>query len=127
MERDLPLGQQHAISQQIVDEAVQANNARVADVAAAEANIAAAQANVTANRANVARLLQMQSFEQIVAPFDGIISARNVERAISSARVAPLLASRFSISRRAERFGFGSTCPSPKRLTSRTAKRPPSM
>jgi RND family efflux transporter MFP subunit len=79
-ERDLPLGQQHAISQQIVDEAVQANNARVADVAAAEANITAAQANVTANRANVARLLQMQSFEQVVAPFDGIITARNVER-----------------------------------------------
>ncbi len=80
MERDLPLGQQHAISQQIVDEAVQANNARVADVAAAEANITAAQANVTANRANVARLLQMQTFEQVVAPFDGVITARNVER-----------------------------------------------
>ncbi len=80
MERDLPLDQQHAISQQIVDEAVQANNARVADVAAAEPNIAAAQANVTANRANLARLLQMQSFEQIVAPFDGVITARNVER-----------------------------------------------
>ena len=35
-ERDLPLGQQHAISQQIVDEAVQAYDARVADVAAAD-------------------------------------------------------------------------------------------
>ena len=34
-ERDLPLGEEHAISQQIVDEAVQAHNARVADVAAA--------------------------------------------------------------------------------------------
>jgi RND family efflux transporter MFP subunit len=79
-ERDLPLGQQHAISQQIVDEAVQAHNARVADVAAAQANITAAQANVTANHANVARLLQLQSFEQIVAPFDGVITARNVER-----------------------------------------------
>jgi RND family efflux transporter MFP subunit len=79
-ERDLPLGQQHAISQQIVDEAVQAHNARVADVAAAEANITAAQANVTANHANVARLLQLQSFEQVVAPFDGVITSRNVER-----------------------------------------------
>jgi RND family efflux transporter MFP subunit len=79
-ERDLPLGQQRAISQQIVDEAVQAHNARIADVAAAEANIAAAQANVTANQANVARLLQLQRFEQIVAPFDGVITARNVER-----------------------------------------------
>lgn len=79
-ERDLPLGEQHAIAQQIVDEAVQAYNARVADVAAAEANIVASQANVTANRANVARLEQMQGFERVVAPFDGIITARNVER-----------------------------------------------
>jgi RND family efflux transporter MFP subunit len=79
-ERDLPLGEQHAISQQIVDEAVQAYDARLADVSAAEANIAAAQANVTANRANVARLQQMQSFEQVLAPFEGVITARNVER-----------------------------------------------
>ena len=80
MERDLPLGHQRAISQQIVDEAVQAHNACAADVAAAEANITEAEANVTANRANVARLSQMQGFEQIIAPFDGIITTRNVER-----------------------------------------------
>jgi RND family efflux transporter MFP subunit len=79
-ERDLPLGEQHAISQQIVDSAVQSYNARVADVSAATANIAAAEANVTANRANVSRLQQMQSFERIVAPFDGVITGRNVER-----------------------------------------------
>ena len=68
------------IAQQIVDEAVQAHNARVADVSAATANIVAAEANVNANRANVARLSQMQSFEQVVAPFDGIITGRNVEQ-----------------------------------------------
>lgn len=79
-DRDLPLGEQHAISQQIVDEAVQAHTARVADVSAAKASILAAEANVTANHANVARLEQMQSFERIVAPFDGVITARNVER-----------------------------------------------
>ncbi len=79
-DRDMPLGQEHAISQQIVDEAVQAYDARMADTAAAEANITAAQANVTANRANVGRLQQMQSFERVVAPFDGVITARNVER-----------------------------------------------
>jgi RND family efflux transporter MFP subunit len=79
-ERDLPLGQQRAISQQIVDGAVQAYDARVADVAAAAANITAAEANVAANRANVSRLLQMQGFERIVAPFDGVITQRNVER-----------------------------------------------
>jgi RND family efflux transporter MFP subunit len=80
MERDLPLGQQHAISQQIVDEAVQANHARLADVAAAEATITAAQANVAANRANVSRLEQLRGFEHVLAPFDGVITARNVER-----------------------------------------------
>jgi RND family efflux transporter MFP subunit len=79
-ERDIPLGEQHAISQQIVDTAVQAHNARLADVTAANANITAAEANVVANRANVSRLQQMQSFEHIVAPFDGIITARNIER-----------------------------------------------
>ena len=79
-ERDIPLGEQHAISQQIVDSAVQSHNARLADVTAATANIAAAEANVTANCANVSRLLQTQSFERIVAPFDGMITARNVER-----------------------------------------------
>jgi RND family efflux transporter MFP subunit len=79
-ERDLPLGEQHAISQQIVDEAVQAHNARIADVTAAKANITAAEANVVANQANVARILQLQSFEQVIAPFDGVITARNVER-----------------------------------------------
>lgn len=79
-ERDLPLGEQHAISQQIVDSAVQSYDARMADVSAANANIAAADANVTANRANVSRLQQMQQFERIVAPFDGVITERNVER-----------------------------------------------
>lgn len=79
-ERDLPLGAQHAISQQIVDSAVQAYDARVADVSAATANITAAEANITANRANVSRLQQMQQFEHIVAPFDGVITERNVER-----------------------------------------------
>jgi RND family efflux transporter MFP subunit len=79
-DRDLPLGEQHAISQQIVDSAVQSHNARIADVAASSASIAAAEATVTASQANVARLQQMQNFERIVAPFDGVITQRNVER-----------------------------------------------
>ncbi len=79
-DRDLPLGQQRAISQQIVDNAVQAFDARVADVAAAAANITAAHAAMTANQANVGRLQQMQGFERVVAPFDGVITERNVEQ-----------------------------------------------
>lgn len=88
-ERDLPLGEQHAISQQIVDSAVQTHNARVADVAAANANIAAAEAAVVANQANVARLQQMQGFEHIVAPFDGVITQRNIERGDLVSAAAP--------------------------------------
>lgn len=90
-ERDIPLGEQHAISQQIVDSAVQSHNARVADVSAAEANITAAQATIAANQANVARLEKMQGFERIVAPFDGVITRRNVERGdlVSATTVAP--------------------------------------
>ncbi|HTH54115.1 MAG TPA: efflux RND transporter periplasmic adaptor subunit [Edaphobacter sp.] len=79
-DRDVPLGEQHAISQQIVDGAVQNHNARIADVDAANANITAGEASVAANQANVARLQQMQNFERIVAPFDGVITQRNVER-----------------------------------------------
>ncbi len=78
--RDVPLGQQHAISQQIVDDAVQNYDARAADVAAAAANITAAEATVMANRANVGRLTQLQSFERVLAPFDGVITERNVEQ-----------------------------------------------
>jgi len=78
--RAVPLGQAGVVSRQLVDEAVQAYDARLADVAAAQANISAAEANVNANRANVARLLQMQSFERIVAPFAGVITERNVEK-----------------------------------------------
>ncbi|WP_047488197.1 efflux RND transporter periplasmic adaptor subunit [Terriglobus sp. TAA 43] len=88
-ERNLPLGEQHAISQQIVDSAVQTHNARVADVAAANANIAAAEAAVVANQANVARLQQMQGFERIVAPFDGVITQRNIERGDLVSATAP--------------------------------------
>lgn len=96
-ERDVPLGEQHAISQQIVDSAVQNYNARVADVAAANANITAAEASVAASRANVARLQQMQNFEYIVAPFDGVITQRNVERGDLVSSSAPSNRPLFSI------------------------------
>jgi RND family efflux transporter MFP subunit len=39
----------------------------------------AAQAAVDASKANVARLEQLQSYERIVAPFDGVITARNTD------------------------------------------------
>ena len=59
------LGEQNAVSQQDVDQRAGDFEARKADVAAAEAN--------------VQRLGQLQHFETVVAPFDGVISARHVD------------------------------------------------
>jgi RND family efflux transporter MFP subunit len=50
---------------------------QVADQAAADA--AAKQAVVGANEANVRQLEAMQSFKTLSAPFDGVVTARNVE------------------------------------------------
>jgi RND family efflux transporter MFP subunit len=55
----------HAVSQQEADQT--------------RSNYIAAQAAVDASRANVRRLEQLQSYERIVAPFDGVITARNTD------------------------------------------------
>ncbi|HWZ49943.1 MAG TPA: efflux RND transporter periplasmic adaptor subunit [Granulicella sp.] len=79
-DRYAPLIARHAVTQQSLDEANQAFNARTADVSAANANIAVAQASLKSRQANVERLSQMQGFERVVAPFEGVITARNVEQ-----------------------------------------------
>ena len=68
-----------AVTQQSLDEADEAFRARTADVSAAGANIDAAEASLKSRKANVERLTQLQGFERVVAPFDGVITARNVE------------------------------------------------
>jgi RND family efflux transporter MFP subunit len=55
----------HAVSQQDVDNAVGAFDG--------------ARATVEANRANVRQLEQLKSFEQVRAPFDGVITVRNAQ------------------------------------------------
>ncbi|NYF53422.1 efflux RND transporter periplasmic adaptor subunit [Tunturiibacter gelidoferens] len=55
----------NAVSQQDTDNAVQALEARNTQVASSEAN--------------VQRLEELVSFERIVAPFDGVITARNID------------------------------------------------
>jgi multidrug efflux pump subunit AcrA (membrane-fusion protein) len=42
-------------------------------------NLKAVQATVQSNAANVRRLEQLQSFEKVYAPFDGIITARQTD------------------------------------------------
>jgi RND family efflux transporter MFP subunit len=56
---------QNAVSQQDTDNAVAQYEARNTEVASAQAN--------------ARRLQEMQSFERIVAPFDGVITARNLD------------------------------------------------
>ena len=55
----------HAVSQQEADQT--------------RSNYIAAQAAVDASRANVRRLEQLQSYERIIAPFDGVVTARNTD------------------------------------------------
>src|SRR2546421_614563 len=55
-------------------EAMQAN------LGALEASVGAARASVAANEANVQRLMALQSFQKLEAPFAGIITARGIER-----------------------------------------------
>ncbi|HTT60185.1 MAG TPA: efflux RND transporter periplasmic adaptor subunit [Bryobacteraceae bacterium] len=50
-----------------------------AQVAKAQASIATAQETVSANEANLHRLDEMKAFARITAPFDGVITSRNVD------------------------------------------------
>jgi RND family efflux transporter MFP subunit len=63
--RDESLLQSHSISTQERDNAVGSHNANKAIVAAREAE--------------VARLQELQSYERVYAPFDGVITARNTD------------------------------------------------
>jgi RND family efflux transporter MFP subunit len=51
-----------------------------ANVGARTADIAAARAAIDAQSANVGRLEQMQAFERVLAPFDGVVTERRVEK-----------------------------------------------
>lgn len=55
----------HAVSKQETDQAL--------------SDLAARQAAVAASQANVRRLQQLQSFERVTAPFDGVVTARNTD------------------------------------------------
>jgi multidrug efflux pump subunit AcrA (membrane-fusion protein) len=50
-----------------------------ATVRVAEANIRAARENVRASEANVARLLELQSYEKVKAPFTGVVTSRGID------------------------------------------------
>lgn len=93
LERSKTLVAAGVVSHQDTDDKQAAFDARQADVEVAQANIRARQAaikaqqsaidskqsNFNGRQANVQRLVELQSYQKVVAPYDGIITARNVE------------------------------------------------
>ena len=68
-----------AIARQEADQQQATFRSATAAVSAAESNLNAAGQNVRANQANLDRLIAMQGFENVRAPFNGIITARNFD------------------------------------------------
>ncbi len=73
------LVKQGVFSAQSGDEKQSDYDAAKATVEAAEADIRVAEANIAAQEAGVMRLQEVRGFEKIVAPFDGVITARNMD------------------------------------------------
>ncbi len=57
----------------------QEGDTQYANYQVAEANVKAAQNTISANKANLDRLLHLQSYERVTAPFNGIVTARNID------------------------------------------------
>ncbi|MDP9174587.1 MAG: efflux RND transporter periplasmic adaptor subunit [Planctomycetota bacterium] len=64
--------QENAVAKEAVDQAV-------AGYGTAQASVAAAEASVASNQATVGQYEAVTSFERVLAPFDGIITQRNVD------------------------------------------------
>ncbi len=67
------------LAKQEGDERKSGFDAATADVEAAKSNVKAAEAEIVAQQANMHRLEEMHRFQRVVAPFDGVITARNVD------------------------------------------------
>jgi RND family efflux transporter MFP subunit len=67
------------VSHQDADEKAASLEVRQAEVEAARAKIVSERDLIAANEANLRRLQQMKQFARVTAPFDGIITARNVD------------------------------------------------
>jgi RND family efflux transporter MFP subunit len=72
MERYREADAERAVAKLLVDQSV--NTYRTTDAA-----VAAAEASVESYKANVQRLLELTSFERVLAPFDGAVIQRNVD------------------------------------------------
>ncbi len=68
-----------AVSRQEGDQQLASFRSTSASVSSAEARIGSADNNVQASRASLDRLLAIQEFEKVRAPFAGVITARNFD------------------------------------------------
>jgi RND family efflux transporter MFP subunit len=68
-----------AVSKQDLDQKQADFDVKKAQTEHAEASLATAQETVNASAANVKRLEEMKGFASVTAPFDGIVTARNVD------------------------------------------------
>jgi multidrug efflux pump subunit AcrA (membrane-fusion protein) len=68
-----------AVSRQDADQQLTTYRQASANVLLQQAAVKTAQENIRANRANLERLLALQDFKNVRAPFDGVITSRNFD------------------------------------------------
>lgn len=73
------LADRGVVSRQEFDQKQAEYESQQANVQSAQADVRAAEENVRASEANLQRLINLQGYERITAPFSGIITARNVD------------------------------------------------
>jgi RND family efflux transporter MFP subunit len=78
--RETTLANQGWETKQNADNATANFSVQTAGIANAQAGVAVAVANLKAQQATVDRLQALTAFEQVKAPFDGVITARNVDK-----------------------------------------------
>lgn len=69
----------NVVSQQEADQALSTYMGRQADMTASQAKERATQDAIRVNEARVQRLRELVSYERVVAPFAGVITARNID------------------------------------------------
>ena len=77
--RETTLAVQGWETKQNADNATANFTIQTAGIANAQAGVAVAVANLRAQQASVDRLQALSAFEQVIAPFDGVVTARNVD------------------------------------------------
>lgn len=77
--RTATLAGQGWASKQTADNTQAGVLSQAANLASAEADVKVAEANIKAQQATVGRLKALTGFETVTAPFDGVVTARNVD------------------------------------------------